>query len=256
MSTTELPAAGSVPAPTRSLRDVLRDAWRALLLQEGVYQGYAGGPHPFRAGARLIFFIALPSAIAASAGVLLDYLTLPQYNQLQSGLYSVFSGFPILTQLAAKPGLTFQNLYDFAWWLARFTGQYPSKSGLLLAPLALILDLLFTWWLYGFLLQTVAGWMGGKGKIEKGGFYPVMAIVFAPSLLYVLNFIPGFSVPAGLVRVWTVIAGYQAIRQIYGFSWGRSVLTIFFTFLLNYVLLFLSVVFGVIIGVLVYSALF
>jgi hypothetical protein len=200
--------------------------------------------------------IAIPSAIAASLGVLLDYLTMPQYNELQSGLYSFFNGFPILTQLAAQIGVTFSNLYDFAWSLARFTGQYPSISGILQAPLALILNLLFTWWLYGFLLQTVAGWMGGKGKIQKGGLYPVMAIVFAPSLLYVLNFIPGLTVPSSLVQIWIILAAYQAIRQVYGFSWGRSVLTIIFTFLLNYFLLFLSVVFGVLIGVLVYSALF
>jgi hypothetical protein len=203
-----------------------------------------------------MFFIAVPSAIAAGLGVLLDFLTMPQYNQLQSGLYTFFNGFPYLTELAARLGVSFSNLYNFFWWLARFTGQYPSTSGIVLAPLALILDLLFTWWLYAFLLQVVAGWMGGKGKIEKGGFYPVMALAFAPSLLYVLNFIPGLSVPATLVRVWVIVAAYQAIRQVYGFSWGRSVLTIFFTFLLNYVLLFLSVVFGVIVGVLVYSALF
>jgi hypothetical protein len=255
MTETQLPAS-SVPATGRTMKSVLRDAWRAVLLQDDVYRGYAGGPHAFRAGARLIFFIAVPSAIAAGLGVLLDYLTLPQYNQLQPALFTFFNGFPALTQFAAKLGVSFSNLYNFLWWLARFTGQYPSKSGVLLAPLSLLLDLLFTWWLYAFLMQTVAGWMGGKGKIEKGGFYPVMALVFAPSLLYVLNAIPGFSMPASLVQVWIVVAAFQAIRQVYGFSWGRSVLTILFTFLLNYVLLFLSVVFGVIIGVLAYSALF
>jgi hypothetical protein len=255
MTTVDLPADAS-GTPPRTIKQVLRDAWRAILLQEDVYHDYVGGHHPFRAGARLIFFIAIPSAIAAGLGVLLDYLTLPQYNQLQSGLYDFFNGFPILTQLAAQIGVTFSNLYNFFWWLARFTGHYPSLSGILWAPIALMLNLIFTWWLYAFLLQIVAGWMGGKGKIEKGGFYPTMAIAFAPSLLYVFNFIPGLTVPSALAQLWVVIAAYQAIRQVYGFSWGRSMLTIIFTFLLNYILLFLSVVFGVLIGVLVYSALF
>ena len=255
MTNAEMPASPPASSP-RSMKQTLQDAWRAILLQESVYQSYVGGLRPFRSGAKLMFFIAIPSALAAGLGVLLDYLTLPQYNQLQGGLYDFFNGFPVLTQLASQLGVTFSNLYNFAWWLVRFTGHYPSPSGIFWAPVALILNLLFTWWLYAFLLQTVAGWMGGKGKIEKGGFYPVMAIAFAPSLLYIFNFIPGLTVPSALVQLWVVLAAYQAIRQIYGFSWARSVLTIIFTFLLNYFLLFLSVVFGVLIGVLVYSALF
>jgi len=251
MTTAELPAS---PSFAQAFKQVLSDAWRAMLLDQEVFARYVTDDHPFRKGAKIMTFIALPVALAAALGVVLDYLTMPLYNQLQTGLYSFFSGFPIATQLADKLGLNFTNLYNFAWWLARFTGGYPSKSGIIIAPITTILNLLFTWWLFGLLIQIVGGWLGGK--TSKGALYPVMALALAPSLLYVFNFIPGLAMPSALVRTWTILAVYQAVRRVYGFSWIRSLMTIVLTFLLNYVLLFLAVVGGVIVGVLVYGAFF
>jgi hypothetical protein len=232
----------------------MRDAWRAILLDEEVFAPYVTDDHPFRKGAKIVTLIALPVGLAAGLGVLLDLLTMPLYNQLQPDLYTIFAGFPLATQFAEKLGLNFANLYNFAWWLARFTGDYPSSSGIIVAPIVTILNLLFTWWLFGFLIQIVGRWLGGKAS--KGGLYPVMALAFAPSLLNVFSAIPGLAVPSALVRTWVVLAAYQAVRRVYGFSWIRALMTIVLTFLLNYVLLFLAVVGGVIIGVLVYSALF
>jgi hypothetical protein len=232
----------------------MRDAWRAVLLDEEVYARYLSDDHPFRKGAKIVTLISLPVASAAGLGVLLDLLTMPDINQLQTDLFTVFSGFPLATQLADNLGLSFSNLYDFAWWLARFRGDYPSPSGIIVAPLVTILNLLFTWWLFGLLIKIVGGWLGGRAP--KGGLYPVMALAFAPSLLHVFNAIPGLAVPSALVHTWVVLAAYQAVRRVYGFSWIRAVMTIVLTFLLNYVLLFLAVVGGVIVGVLVYSALF
>jgi hypothetical protein len=251
MTNAEVPAKQS---SSQTFRQVMQDAWRAILLDKEVFAPYVTDDHPFRRGAKIMTLIALPIGLAAGVGVLLDLLTMPLYNELQTGLYSFFSGFPMVTQLAANLGLNFTNLYNFAWWLARFTGGYPSPSGILIAPNTTILDLLFTWWLFGLLIQMVGGWLGGK--TPKGGLYPVMALAFAPSLLYLLNVIPGLAVPSALVRTWTILAAYQAVRRVYGFSWIRSVMTIILTFLLNYVFLFLAVVGGVLVGVLVYSALF
>lgn len=244
------------PSPTfsQAFRQVRRDAWRAILLDEEVFAPYVSEDRPFRKGAKIVTLIALPVGLAAGLGVLLDLLTMPLYNQLQTDLFTVFSGFPLATQLADRLGLSFANVYNFAWWLARYTGDYPSPSGIIVAPIVTILNLLFTWWLFGLLIQIVGGWLGGKAP--KGALYPVMALAFAPSLLNVFNAIPGLAVPSALVRAWIVLAAYQAVRRIYGFSWIRSVMTIVLTFLLNYVLLFLAVVGGVIVGVLVYSALF
>ena len=232
----------------------MRDAWRAILLDEEVFAPYLTDDHPFRKGAKIVTLIALPVGLAAGLGVLLDLLTMPLYNQLQTDLFTVFSSFPLATQLADNLGLGFAKLYNFAWWLVRYTGDYPSPSGILIAPIVTILNLLFTWWLFGLLIQVVGGWLGGKAP--KGALYPVIALAFAPSLLYVFNAIPGLAVPSALVRAWTILAAYTAIRRVYGFSWIRAVMTIVLTFLLNYFLLFLAVVGGVLLGVLVYSALF
>jgi hypothetical protein len=162
----------------------------------------------------------------------------------------------LVNQVASAMGATSGPLYNFLSWLLGFASSYPSQTWIWLAPLGLILNLLFTWWLYAFLLQITAGWLGGKTRIEKGGFYPAMALAFAPSLLHVFNIFPNFSFPTALVQLWTLVTASLAIHQVYRFSWVRTAATIFLAYVLNIVFLTLAVVGGVILGVVVYMALF
>jgi hypothetical protein len=53
---------------------------------------------------------------------------------------------------------------------------------------------------------------------------------------------------------WTLAITYQILRATFGFSWGRTVMTIFLTLLMHIVLIVLSVFFGIVIGVAVAGA--
>jgi hypothetical protein len=232
------------------MKEVLSDALRALVFRGDIYAAYAGGPNAFRRGARFLMIITLPSAIAVALGALVDYL----FNARSSQLWAAVA--ELVNQVASAMGATSGPLYNFLSWLLGFASSYPSQTWIWLAPLGLILNLLFTWWLYAFLLQITAGWLGGKTRIAKGGFYPAMALAFAPSLLYVFNIFPNFSFPTALVQLWTLVTASLAIHQVYHFSWVRTAATIFLAYVLNIVFLTLAVVGGVILGVVVYMALF
>jgi hypothetical protein len=231
------------------------DAGRALMLQDDLYVPYLEKKRPFRFGCGTLALLLLPAAIALGIGVVLDLATLPRLDLIQEQLHTIIS------QSAMYQSLTGQYptmivlvdlLFSLAWLVMRFSGVYPYPASIILAPISFITGVLFTWWLFTVLLQMVAGWLGGKA--QKGALYAPMVFAFAPQLLNAFGLIPGLSIPLSLMSAWTLAISYQILRATYGFSWGRTVMTIVLTLVMHIVLIALSVIFGVIIGVAVASA--
>jgi hypothetical protein len=237
------------------VKHTFTDAEKALLLQEDIYPSYLEKEHPFRFGCGTLALLLLPAAIALGLGVALNLLTLPRLDLIHDQLQTLMGQSAIYQSLASQYqnfAATFKFLSNLIWWTLRSTGVYPYPVSIILTPISFIIGILFTWWLFAVLLQMVAGWLGGKMK--KGAMYGPMVFAFSPQLLNVLAIIPGFTVPASLLVAWTLAITYQIIRSVYGFSWGRSVMTIFLTLVMHLVLIAIAVIFGVLIGVAVSAA--
>ena len=231
------------------------DAGRAFMLQDNFYGPYLEKDRPFRVGCGTLVLLMLPAAIALGIGVILDLATLPRVDLLQEQFHIILSQSSVYQSLVGQyPTVValIELLFSLAWWVMRFSGIYPYPASVLLTPISFITGVLFTWWLFTVLLQMVAGWLGGKTR--KGALYTPMVFAFAPQLLNALGLIPGLSVPISLMSAWTLAISYQIIRATYGFSWGRTVMTIVLTLVVHVILIALSVLFGVILGVAVARA--
>ena len=236
-------------------RQIYVDAGKSLMLQNDIYQPYLDQKKPFRFGCGTLVLLLLPAAIALGIGVALNLATLPRADLIQGQIKSFLDQSAMVQSLAIQyPGMkAFLNLfYSIAWIYIRVSGIYPYPSSIFWTPISFIAGVLFTWWLYTVLLQLVAGWLGGK--VKKGGLYGPMVFAFAPQLLNVFAILPAFSVPFQLITAWTIAISYQILRAVYGFTWGRTVMTLVLTLLLHLILIALSIIFGVIIGVAVAGA--
>jgi hypothetical protein len=232
------------------------DASKAMMLQDDIYQPYLEKERPFRFGCGTLTLLLAPAAIALGIGIALNLLTLPRIDLLQGQLLNHFTQSAVYQSLAtqyASFAAFFNFLYSMIWLMIRLSGVYPFPASIILTPISFITGVLFTWWLFSILIQTVAGWLGGKTK--KGAMYGPMVFAFAPQLLYVFGIVPGLTIPVSLTTAWTFAITYQIIKSVYGFSWARTVMTIILTLVLNIVLIVLAVVFGIVIGVAVSSAL-
>jgi hypothetical protein len=243
-----------IPFPQYA-RKTFSDAGKALLLQDDIFPPYLEKEKPFRFGCGTLALLLVPPAIALGIGVAFNLLTLPRIDLLQQQFFTLFTQSSFYQSLASQYqnfGAFFNFIYSLAWFTVRVTGAYPYPASIIFTPISFISGVLFTWWLFAILLQMVAGWLGGKTK--KGAMYGPMVFAFAPQLLYIFGIIPGLTVPVSLIVAWTLAITYQIIRSVFGFSWGRSIMTILITLVVHLVLIFLAVVFGVIIGVLVSGA--
>jgi hypothetical protein len=236
-------------------RQTYVDAGRALMLQDDLYGPYLEKDRPFRFGCGTLTLLLLPAALALGIGVILDLATLPRVDLLQEQFRTILTQSAMYQSLAGQYptmiGLV-ELLFSLTWLAMRFSGIYPYPASILLTPISFITGVLFTWWLFTVLLQMVAGWLGGKTR--KGALYGPMVFAFAPQLLNAFGLLPGFTVSISLMSAWTLAISYQILRATYGFSWGRTVMTIVLTLVMHVVLIALSVIFGVIIGVAVASA--
>jgi len=236
---------------SQQARQTFTDAGRALLLHDDLYAQYLEKERPFRFGCGTLALLLLPAAIALGVGVALNLLTLPRADLLQQQLSSIFTQSAVYQSFASQyPTLAvlFNVIYTMTWWTLRLTGVYPYPASIIITPISFILGVLFNWWLFTILIQMVAGWLGGK-TAKHGALYGPMVFAFAPQLVNALGFIPGLAVPSSLPFIWTIAIAYQIIRATYGFSWGRTVMTILLTLVMNAVLIALAVIFGVLIGV-------
>lgn len=205
---------------------------------------------PFRSGLALLTKLLLPVAVAISLGLLLDYLTMPQLEEIQDQLFTAITriGF-VDAYFAQAPHLTnlLSLLYEILWFIIRSFGNYPSIPHIIASLVLVLLSGILDWITYALIAQWVARWMGADFK--RNAFFAPMALAYAPKLLLIANLLPGLTVPAGLVRFWIFATSYQAIRATFDLSWKRSLVVVFLPYVITTILLILSVVLGILAGV-------
>ena len=239
---------------SRSPRSVFRLAWRALLLQEDCYEAMLGSERPFRRGLVFLTVLLLPVALATSLGLLLDHLTMPRLEDIQSRVFQVVTqiGF-VQNYFAQSPFLAnlLSLLYNLLWFVIRSFGHYPSIPHIVASLLLVVVSGVFDWITYSLIAQWVARRLGAD--FERNAFYAPMALAYAPALLLVANLVPGLAIPTGLARFWIFATGYQAVRATFKLSWRRSVVVVFLPYVITTILLILSLVLGIALGVSVYQ---
>lgn len=237
----------------------LQAARDAILLKKQVYPPWLEETqeNPFRSGAKFLALILLTVAIANCLGMLLDYLTLPRATMIQDEIFQGITRAAFYQSLVTNQplfGALFPFFYRVTWMIIRLNGGYPTPASAIGQLISTPLSGIFQWWTVGFLAQFVAARLGGKARPKI--FYSAMALAYSPWLLAVANLIPGLTVPAGLLQTWVLATTYQAVRTTYGLSWKRSVLIVLLPYLLMTILLLLALVFGVLLGVVVYQAMY
>jgi hypothetical protein len=95
---------------------------------------------PARAGFKVLTVLYLTVGIATALGMLLRYLTLPPLDQIQTSVQGALTGTQ-LYQSWVQSGSTAAVLFDVlsrAFWLAAHLRlDYPTRAGILLAPLSI-----------------------------------------------------------------------------------------------------------------------
>jgi hypothetical protein len=115
----------------RSVGNVFRLAWQALMLQDEVYQPLISNERSFRRGLRFLALLLTPVALATSLGLLLDYLTMPRLGEIQTQVYGLVTGLRFVQDFFSQaPYLVslVSFLYNLLWLIIRLLGNYPSPT--------------------------------------------------------------------------------------------------------------------------------
>jgi hypothetical protein len=231
-------------------------ARQALLLQEDVYEPLMDVPRPFRRGFGIIGVIVLTVAVAYAVGVVISALTMPRVDMVQQGIYNAVTASAWYEgQVALRPNFAgfFDFMYGLTWQILRIVGGYPSWLGALYAFFSVVVLGILNWLGYGVLAHMVARWLGGSRDINKSRFLAVLSLSYEPTLLLIANIVPGLTVPASLVGLWTLITNYQAIRVTFKLSWARSVLITVLPYVLAVIFFYIAIYGGIYLGFYIYG---
>jgi hypothetical protein len=195
----------------------------ALLFNYRPYDTVKGDARPARRGFIILLLIILIVALARGVQLILGFLTSPRLGLLAEQILARVTQLDwYTTQATANPGFTtqFGAAYDAVWQLIRLLGGFPSATGTISSLLGAALSLLLGWLLYGLAAHGFARWFGGRATY--GQFLGPLALSYAPTLLLVLELIPGFTVPLFLIFFLMLITKFMTIRRTYLLSPGYS----------------------------------
>jgi hypothetical protein len=251
---------GAVAAPTsgNAWTRRLRLYGKALLLRDSAYQEVLAAPGPRREGLKLLIVLFVTVGLATSLGLTLDLLTLPRVETLEaqvSGFVFNSQAYQALSSGGPTGGQIFNVIYQLFWFVLKIDLGYPSPRDIVFAPLSMLSLGLFRWVTFAVFGEWVARRLGGSARPHA--FWAALALAAAPALLRLLDIIPGFYLPGSLMLAWLALTSYQAIRATYPtFSWKRCLAVESWMFALHFICIAMAVVFGVVLGVVLYQALF
>jgi len=250
--------ASAAPSPTLSIRQTFHVLWRALLLDGGAYRSVTNASSPARAGFKVLTILYLTVGVAAALGMFLQYLTLPPLDQIQTTLQSALTNTQLYqswVQSGSTAAVVFDLLYRAFWLAAHLRLDYPTRAGILLAPLSIWIGGLLRWLTFAIFGEFFGRRLGGQAP--RRAFWGSLAVANAPQLFYLLTVIPGMIVPSALVTGWTLLTTYQAMRVTFpALTWKRGLAAQVLMFAVNYLFIVLAFVLGILLGVALYQRLF
>lgn len=195
----------------------------ALFLNDNAYESVRNNDHPVRKGLTILGIILLAVVVARLIGLALGYLTTPRWDLLASDILSRLTSmrwYAAVTARNANFAAQFQAGYTAFWQLFRLLGGYPSIPGTLTGIVTVALSTLTGWLTFGAVAHLFARWFGGQARF--GQFLGALALAYAPLLLYVLELIPGFTLPLMLVPMSLLITRFMAVKRTYRLTTGYA----------------------------------
>lgn len=232
-----------------TIKDLLRLAWRGLLLRTDAYATMAETPSPFVRGLILIVIIGVLFSLTGIVGTTLEWLTTPNMGAIKEAVRQGLQEMSWYRELSAEPEFVrqFSQGYDL-WWQIFGSMFTPSPLGAVAGIITNPFTLILGWLIYGLLAHVCARLLGGQASI--GQTYGATALSAAPQLLNLVNFIPYVEV-GGVVGTWALICNFLALKTAHRLTTGRAVWA---TILPFFVLFVIAIVLGIL-GVLAAGAL-
>jgi len=232
-----------------TIKDLLRLAWRALLLQSDAYATMAERPSPFVRGLILIVIIGVLFSLTGIVGTTLERLTTPDMGAIKEAVRQGLQEMSWYRALSGEPEFVrqFSQGYDLWWQIfgSLFTpNPLGAVAGIITNPFGLILG----WLVYGLLAHLFARLLGGQASL--GQTYGATALSASPQLLNLANFIPYVEV-GGVVGTWALICNFLALKTAHRLTTSRA----FWATVLPFILLFVIFIVLGIVGVLAAGAL-
>lgn len=192
-----------------------------LLLNERAYDVMRNHPSPMRHGFTILGYITVLLLIALVFGLLLAYLTMPQFDILSQRIYDGITQFTWFSRLSTRNpdfATQFQAAYISIWQLIRIYTGYPSLAGAGLSVMVILLSLFGSWLGYGSFAHLFARWFGGQASLRQ--FLGPLALSYAPMALRGLAFIPGLEVAGIVIFLLMLVTKFIAVRRTYGLTPG------------------------------------
>ena len=235
----------AAPVEAAPRQGILRLLVQALFLNGAAYAAIRDDRAPWRRGLLTLLVVLGLVALARLIGLGLGLLAAPQLGSLQQIIYDFVTGLPwYAQQVQLDPQFAPQfELGQIAAWdgIRLLLGvPVPLVVGGLYASFAVVT--LVNWLLYGVLVHLFARWFGGKARFSQT--LGVLALAYAPLLLFVVELVPGAIMPVSLVFALLLVGKFLAVKASHGLDGGYALAAVAAPYLFSLVIAAGVVLFG------------
>ena len=249
VGTDSLEEGAIAPTDAQPSPSVLSLLGQALFLNGAAYAAIRDHRSPFRRGFLALLAILGIVALARLIGLGLGLLVAPQLGSIQQIIHDFLTGLPWYTQqvqLDAQSQAQFEFGYTAAWDLIRLLLGVPVPLQVGALYVGFFLATLVNWLVYGVLAHLFARWLGGQARF--GQTMGVLALAYAPLLLFVVELAPGAVMPVSLVFALLLVGKFLAISHGHGLNGGYALAAVGAPYLVVLVVAAAVVLFGVAYG--------
>lgn len=212
----------------------------ALFFKREAFEYQRDRKDSFAHGLAFIVAVALLVALSGIAAAALRYATEPSSDAVKNTVLNHLQAMPFYSQFTTQAERQFLSGYDQVWQnLGSLIMGYPTNTS---AVLVLLMSLVTTplswivgWLLYGVFAHVIAGRANPHASLAQG--LGALALATAPQALNVITVLPGGSISAPIIGLWSMIANVLALRAAYRISSRRAVGAALFPLLLLLIIL-------------------
>lgn len=213
-------------------------AWRALFLEQEVYEDMRDDDNPFVEGLFIVVIISVVVALAGLVGTLLARTATPDLQAMKQTVLDGLRNMPWFGQMVQAGGQQaldmFNQLYDLGWQIFPRLAGYPDVGGAALNIVLFPVEMILLWAIWGVVAHLCARLLGGKGTLTQT--LGATALAEAPQLLSLVTVVP-FVVVGGVIGTWQMLCRYLALKTVHGLSWQRAVIATILPAILFFILI-------------------
>jgi hypothetical protein len=214
----------------------------ALFLKREAYEYQRDRNDSFAHGLAFIVILGVIVALFGIVGAALRYASDPTADAIKNTVLNHLQAMPLYSRFTPQGEDRFISGYNRVWdTLGSLFVGHPTKgsdllplfAGLVASPLSWVIG----WLLYGTAAHLVASRGNPHSSLAHG--LGTLALATSPQVLNAVAVLPGASIGATVIGLWTVILNVFALRTAYRVSTSRAVFSAILPLLLLLVLLVL-----------------